>query len=702
MSVAAAAAAPQSPSPSRSTTDWLAAPWRDASPDSLAAHFRARSNDHYFAVPDADETDPRKIDAMLGGRFEFNNETHVLSGEIDWLVNPSEDVEWHILLHKFYYAVGLGMRFRATGARAYLDRWVALTSSWIDQTPPGFIAADVTGRRVQNWIYAFHHVSGEAGTGTFSAGLLWRFLRSIAEQVEYLVENLTPARNHRTLELYAIFLAGVAFPEFERAGHWRAFALDEIVRNIQTDLLADGVHCELSTDYHHLVLKNYLCIRRLASMNGIDVPAEMDERLVRALEFSLFVHKPDGVIPSLSDGDSRSFRDLLLQGADLFRREDMRYVATLGREGIPPRKRAQGFRDAGYYVLHGGWGGGTRAYEDEHYIVLDCGPIGAGNHGHLDCLSFELAANGRSLVVDPGRYTYSEAGETNWRVKFRGSAWHNTVTIDGRNQTRYEPRPVKEGTRHRPGGVRHRISGPAPDAALHRFVVLDGFGLLHGTARSHEYPVVHDRRIVFAFGDYWVVNDTLTADEEHRYDQWFHLSEVAQGRTAIERRWGTVRVVTPGLVIAHEDRGNVDVGTEPGLVSYRYGVGHEAPIVRLTQSAPVAQFSTVLIPFRDEIPNVVVRELAVTAGSTNARTTSANAWAVRVQLGAGLDGYTDHLFLAEVTDTETEWHFGGFTFTGSFLAMRRDASGEIVELHADRGARLRDRSGRIAWRGLAS
>lgn len=68
--------------------------------------------------------------------------------------------------------------------------------------------------------------------------------------------------------------------------------------------------------------------------------------------------------------------------------------------------------------------------------MLDCGPR-AGNHGHFDLLSVEVAAFGRSLIVDPGRYTYHEAGEVNWRGISR-HAMHNTVAVDGRNQTRYE------------------------------------------------------------------------------------------------------------------------------------------------------------------------------------------------------------------------------------------------------------------------
>ena len=44
-------------------------------------------------------------------------------------------------------------------------------------------------------------------------------------------------------------------------------------------------------------------VRRLAKDNDIAVPARMDHLLRKALKFSLHVHKPDGLVPSLSDGD---------------------------------------------------------------------------------------------------------------------------------------------------------------------------------------------------------------------------------------------------------------------------------------------------------------------------------------------------------------------------------------------------------------
>jgi hypothetical protein len=601
--------APSSPARAR-----LLEPFASLSPAGLLAHFRARRRETYFPVPDPVETRRARIDAIVAGRFEFNGETHVLGDTPEWLVNASSDVEWHILLHKFYYATGLGMAWADTGDARYVDRWVALTSSWIDTVPPGFIAADVTGRRVQNWIYAYLFFVLRDGKARFPTAFHERLLASIDQQVEYLCTHLTPKRNHRTLELYAIFLASLAFPEFARAADWQRFALAGLVANAESDLLPDGVHCELSTDYHHLVLKNCLCVRRLAAMNGISVPESFDRRLAAALDFSMHVHKPDGIVPSLSDGDARGYRELLRQGHALFGRQDWLYVASGGVAGCPPASPGALFPDAGYAVLRSGWGRGPRAYAQEHYLVFDCGPLGEGNHGHLDCLSFEFAAHGRSLVVDPGRYTYSEAGETNWRVRFRGTEAHNTVSVDGRNQTRYEPKRVVDvATRHKAGSVRHRIGGPAPTVQRRAFVVEDRFGYVCATASSAEYDALHTRHVAYLFGEYWLVVDRLEAPSPHRYDLRFQLGEQAHGRCVLQQRGGVHRVQSPGLVLAVDAEAPARAAIEPSFVSYDYGTRLQAPRVRVTREGRHAWFHTLLQPCDRSATPLELRVLPVRA-----------------------------------------------------------------------------------------
>jgi len=671
----------------------FAAPWSALDDAALLAHFRKLRGVEYYPVADADETQPSKIDALMRGRFEFNGETHELPDPIAWLINPSADVEWHILLHKFYYAVGLGMAFERSGDGRYAERWVTLIDSWMRVTPPGFIAADVTGRRVQNWIYSYHQFVTNAMHDTraaISAPFHRRLLQSIHQQVEYLCENLTPKRNHRTLELYAIFLAGVVFPEMRRAAHWRAFALEQTVANMASDLLADGVHCELSTDYHHLVLKNYLNFRRLASLNGIAVPQAMDAALHRALEFSMHVHKPDGIVPSLSDGDARGFLDLLQNGAELYGRADMLYVATRGAHGKPPARRAAHFAASGYTIIRSNWGRGGADFADAQYLIFDSGPLGEGNHGHFDALSFELAAFGRSLVVDPGRYTYSEAvvppESVNWRVHFRGTAAHNTVCVDGKQQTRYSPRTIKEPSRHTQGSTRHKISGPAAEAQLLERFHAAHLDLLHGQVRSHEYDALHQRCIVFVDQRYWIVSDWLHAAGEHDYTLKFQLGAHAQGCTELACTEG-LRLRSPGLLIAQPARDGVQHTLDAGWVSLRYGDKQPAPALRSTIRARDAEFDTLLLPWREREPDL---ELADCAVESEVRGQPARA--LRIDLEVDGERVTDTWFHARAAG-EHHWRIGGLAFNGRWLYRREAADGRVLRAVSHSGASLQGSGG---------
>ena len=104
----------------------LRAPWRGLDDAALLAHFQGKGTPRgvqYDAVIDPMEIQPARMAGIMLGRFEFNGETHALSDPVDWLHNPSRDVEWHILLHKFYYAVGLSQAWQASGDTSYALRW---------------------------------------------------------------------------------------------------------------------------------------------------------------------------------------------------------------------------------------------------------------------------------------------------------------------------------------------------------------------------------------------------------------------------------------------------------------------------------------------------------------------------------------------------------------------------------------------------
>jgi len=90
---------------------------------------------------------------------------------------------------------------------------------------------------------------------------------------------------------------------------------------------------------------------------------------------------------------------------------------------------SRAFLDAGWYIMR----------SDKNYMIISSGPNGQdgnGGHCHNDKLSFELCIDGQDIIVDPGTYVY--AAEPVWRNKFRSTAPHNTVVVDGKEQNRFD------------------------------------------------------------------------------------------------------------------------------------------------------------------------------------------------------------------------------------------------------------------------
>jgi hypothetical protein len=95
-----------------------------------------------------------------------------------------------------------------------------------------------------------------------------------------------------------------------------------------------------------------------------------------------------------------------------------------------PVRRA--FPEGGYFVL-----GEDFETAREIRLVADTGPLGylaIAAHGHADALAFTLSVAGKPILVDPGTFSYSAMP---WRRYFRSTAAHNTVVIDGRDQSEF-------------------------------------------------------------------------------------------------------------------------------------------------------------------------------------------------------------------------------------------------------------------------
>jgi len=532
-----------------------------------------------FCVIEKLHRDRALAEQVCAGQFTHAGITLALGTTPDWLTSifPG-DAEWRIEWSKFYYGLDLAAAFSETADPKFLYTWEDLVWSWIEQVPVDIDSSDVTGRRIQNWIYAWSQFASAPAFPGFTEDFADQLLDSLAAQVEHLRLNLAAERNHRTLELYALFIAALALPELDDRGELLAFSIEELHRNLLADIRGDGVHREHSTHYHMVALRSFVAARINAQLFGLKFPDGFDQRLERACEFALHAHRPDGVIPALSDSDAGCYLDFLELAATTFSRSDFLYVATRGKEGTPPAEKYVSFSAGGYFVQRSGWGNNAIKFVDERFLIFDCGPLGDGGHGHYDALSIEVAAGGRPLIVDPGRFTYHE-DNLNWRHWFKGTAAHNTVCVDGLDQTPYRCGKPK---------------GPIAEAHLIERLSAPNFDLLHGRLTSPSYDAVHTRFIFFIADEYWVIVDKLKAKQLHDYNLRFHLAPEAMNHTAIQRSDGNSAVIAPGLALIFPS-GN-EPQLEPGWFSPQYGQKISAPVVSVHSKAVETVFFTLVMP----------------------------------------------------------------------------------------------------------
>jgi hypothetical protein len=97
---------------------------------------------------------------------------------------------------------------------------------------------------------------------------------------------------------------------------------------------------------------------------------------------------------------------------------------------VRPAERPTHLSDAGMTIMR------TSGTTGEIWVRCDGGPHGflsIAAHAHADALSVEVRHDGVDILADPGTYCYH--GQPEWRSYFRSTLGHNTLELDGRNQS---------------------------------------------------------------------------------------------------------------------------------------------------------------------------------------------------------------------------------------------------------------------------
>jgi len=453
--------------------------------------------------------------------------------------------------NRHLHLVTLAQAYALTGDARHGQALRTHLESWFDACPfrmgANWSSSLELGLRLVNWALAWQLIGGVDSplfAGADGGKFRGRWLESVYQHADFISGHLSlhsSANNHLVGEVAGLYTAALAWPHWQAALQWRKTAGEILEREAVLQNAPDGVNREQAVSYQQFELDLLLLPLLAARANGLDFPAGYVARIEAMLIHLASIIDYGGNVPMFGDADDgyavrldprqdfSRYHSLLATGALMFGRGDFKAKAgTLddktrwlfgarAREAfdaidsanarLPIRRE---FPDGGYYIL-----GCDFESDDEIRLVADAGPLGyreIAAHGHADALSFTLSTAGEEFLVDPGTFAYHTKPE--WRAYFRGTAAHNTLRVDARDQS--QPGGNFMWLRKARAGCGEWRTSPVEDC-------FEGW---HDGYMALADPVMHRRRIVLdKVARRVAIEDTLKMEGEHDVELFLHAHE---------------------------------------------------------------------------------------------------------------------------------------------------------------------------------
>lgn len=337
--------------------------------------------------------------------------------DVDWdhsWMDPHLSHLWSFNLHYHEYLIPL-LKMSLDGCESrYLDKAKEIIDSWISSCPrssggdawhPYTISV-----RVANWL-AF---VAEGGERVSSDRKFMKALdASLHEQYAYLCCHLETdlMANHYFENLKALVLLACYFGDEQVLDS----SLDLLEKQVSEQVLADGMHFELSPMYHKIVLEALL--RVIAALRATGVDCSKLEDAARRMSDALY---------SMESGVNRT--PLFNDGGDNVAKSRDALISCVGRLLGHTPTASSNLNVSGYQIIE------RDCFVGKVKLIFDTGMPGprcAPGHSHCDALSFELFIDGVPAVVNSGTYAYQDP----LRSWFRSSEAHNGIWREGVEQS---------------------------------------------------------------------------------------------------------------------------------------------------------------------------------------------------------------------------------------------------------------------------
>ena len=457
------------------------------------------------------------------------------------------DVKWIWEASRFDWVYQLGRAWAAADdeavAETFAETFWTLLASWREHTPPNTGINWRCGQECAFRLIALVWAAGTLGQAECSskdrlAGL-WMTVEALAQRIDRAMAHaLSQNNNHGLSESAALFLAGTALPAHPLSGQWCSKGLRHFTGETERQFATDGGYAQHSFNYMRVALRDAFVLVTALRLADDEVPPTVRDRIVAAAELLYQVQdEASGQVPNYGANDGANVLSLsgcpyedfrpLLQALSWQLDQRRIYVSGPWDEELgwhfgaeahvapvqPRRRRSFGREASGYYGLR----------SERSFGLLRCHTF-ANRPSDADMLHLDLWVDGLNVLPDRGSYSYNDADD--WGQALRGTACHNTVTVDDRDQMTRGRRFLWLDWTH----------GQLHSFGRHQLDHWDGWAFdgEHAGYGDSERGVVHRRQVLLS-GDRWLVIDDLifSQPESHKLSLRWLVHRAAPGDFAV-------------------------------------------------------------------------------------------------------------------------------------------------------------------------
>ncbi|RME94263.1 MAG: hypothetical protein D6772_14900 [Bacteroidetes bacterium] len=400
------------------------------------------------------------------------------------------------------------------------EQYWQLVESWIEHNPPNtgphWKCGQETSLRLLAWyVGLFAFVDDPATTPERFA----RLLGAVAAQADRVTKDwrysYLQQSNHAASEGMGLYLTGLFFPQLRHAAEWRKLGKYILEERVEFLFRPDGTYFQKSHNYLRFIVQVYLVVQRVADLNEDALAPAIHTRLQAALTYlESVLDRPSGYAPNFGSNDGalvlpfnscdfRDFRPTIGALHYYFRREQCFVPGPWSEDlgwlfgaqalqtpicELPPAQSSR-FDHSGIYTLRG-----SESWAFTHAESITDRPA------HADALHLDIWWRGLNLVCDPGTYLYY--GHPPWRDAFKHTRFHNTVTVDRKDQMERGYR-FTWGYWHDCRTNAMLVAGPVQWLEVEH----EGYHRLPD-------PVTH-RRTTILIDDCWIIIDDLIGQAVH-------------------------------------------------------------------------------------------------------------------------------------------------------------------------------------------